>query len=153
MPICAARQGTARAKRSSMSKSPAATRNQSTFPCDRIGSSSHSPAQAQTRTIASVGSRSGSFHFDDCPAGTHTHTHEASPARVAQNTTNTCGDRDGAAQRPGDHAGPPRCLPMKYTGCNTAASRCIRDRHPASHERLHALRHCPTPTRSDPLGP
>ena len=31
MPICAARQGTARAKRSSMSKSPAAARNQSTL--------------------------------------------------------------------------------------------------------------------------
>ena len=59
----------------------AAARNHSTLPCDRHSNSSHSPAQARTRAIASVKGRSGGFNFVHCLAGTHTHTHDASARR------------------------------------------------------------------------
>ena len=68
--ICAARRDSTRAKRSSMAKSHAAARKQSTLHPDRHSSFNHSPAQALARAITSATWVRTSFQLDACFLGT-----------------------------------------------------------------------------------
>ena len=67
---CAARRDSTRAKRSSMAKSHAAARKQSTLHPDRHSSFNHSPAQALARAITSATWVRTSFQLDACFLGT-----------------------------------------------------------------------------------
>ena len=134
--MCAARPGSARAKRSSKLQIHAATRNQSTLMCARHSTSKHSPAQARARAIASASGRRAKFLFDQGLAGTQPIRSESSTRLPCANATHARKERGGAAQRRETLKNVPRRPQSKRTGRIRAASSCICDLDQRARSRM-----------------
>ena len=152
--IRAACPDSTRANSSSMSKSHAAARNQSTFVLSRHRRIPLTYTQARARTIASVSGRRAKFHFDRGLAGKQPIRSEADAPLPCANATHAREERGGAAQRPEALTNVPR-RPQSESGEDWPHPRCVTLHPrppPASTVSLACTPPLPVPTRSDPLG-